>query len=1714
MFGMSVLAVGANAQTVSTAPNPPVRGQQCVITYDATGRNLSNASQVKIHTGYNGWTNVILPNPNMTSIGNKKWTYTFTVNSSATVLDMVFNNGSGTWDNNSGQDWHINTVAPSTPPVAAFSGSPTSGVAPLTVNFSDSSTGSPTSWAWDFDNNGSTDSTSKNPSHTYTTPGTYSVKLTATNSVGSDPETKTAYISVAAPAPAIATSTSTINATGSQGTNATSRSFTVSNSGTGTLNYTIAKVDTGDGTGWFNVSPASGSSTGENDTINVTFASSALAQGTYDATIRVSGNSANSPQNIALSLAVTESTPTTTTVIPNPPTAGSVARVWYKASGGPLNGASQVNLHWGINTWTNVQSSAMTSASGGMWYVDLNLPTSATKLDFVTNNGAGTWDNNGGSDWHYNVNPPSTSPTAAFSASTVSGTAPLTVNFFDDSTGGPTGWAWDFDNNGTTDSTTQNASHTYSTAGTYSVKLTATNAFGSDSLTKTNYITVSNAVPSLSLNKTTMNATTAQGSSPSSQTFTVTNSGTGTLNYTVAKVDTGDGTSWFSVNPTSGSSTGEADTITVSFSTASLAQGTYDASIQVAGNATNSPRTIALSVAVTESTPTTTTVVPNPPTAGQVARVWYKASGGPLASASAINLYWGVNTWTGVTSTAMTQSTTAGMWYKDITLPSNATVLDFVTNNGGSIWDNNGGADWHFTVQPGAPEPAVALSTTNINATATVGSNADSKTFTIANSGTGTLNYTLTKLNTGDGTSWFNVSPTSGSSTGEADTITVSFNSSSLGEGLYLASIEADGNADNAPQSLTVSLNVTPASTVPPITIGAGPVIGTNTEGTTYREEFQDWVASDVRGLDLPEDAATLGDAAYVGSRDIMALYSRFENDNLFLRVDFYELGTGAESGHCDVYVLIDCASGGITSMPDGISGATTATGWDLAVKTYDSANYAVQRSNGSTIAGAHLGAYWRGDLDSVEFGVRQSALTAAGWNGSSPVNFYVMTSRDMSGQIADTSNFSVPMSSEGVTGTAKFASIAHGNQSLNRGDSMRDRMYISAANTGTGAPSGFRLALDTHSIFQIPLNIHMSSTLISAIGWIHDSNPVWNGQDFLAKVGSMVDPDQSNDPGALIGGVFAEHIMPFFNGPINQNSIDHFDDMVQDIWGLTPADMRVMHTPERVINSVAAASGLDPFDDIAASAYTATYLDEVSHIRNWLYPSEIWTGINGDYGVPHQHKIQYINGVYCFQINDNEDQYKFWQQDSGAHTLWRRYLLYKAMDTDQAQLTLIFDDWEAIAGYSFGSGYNDNALNYNNTMRWVANHQWIEVVTLAEIMDRATNAGNPKFDPDWIINQGEIGNKPFDTYDYLQHATEDSYANWYWGNSTEESFRNAVPVVTGVIGSGTTMPSGKIFGDIGTTGTIIRDTWDAVVAAPQNSLRELAEKGYQAMIYETAWHDEDNTGYERTASSNYHNWAHPDTTWDPVSNWAYVLHNHLRDVTITTTAASWVNAVKNGTAPSGVVVQSLDLDQDGQNEYVLSNRRVWMAFEARGGRCVQAYAYDTVNQDGISILGTSPINNPTAQGEEEGTTTASRCSAFKDMNGSYADQVYNVSTGSSSITFSSGQVSKTFSLSSGTTTTVNVSYTNNTGSNLYTRLGVSVNNLDLLHHGQNFVSTYSSSSFTQQNNTRGRLTVNNISNGSINQLDTFTKFIIPLTEQMEVRLGPGSSSFQLQTAP
>ena len=108
------------------------------------------------------------------------------------------------------------------------------------------------------------------------------------------------------------------------------------------------------------------------------------------------------------------------------------------------------------------------------------------------------------------------------------------------------------------------------------------------------------------------------------------------------------------------------------------------------------------------------------------------------------------------------------------------------------------------TYTPAPSDPAISLSTTTLSRTITEGSDTQSQTFTVRNSGGGTLNYSIS-----DNRTWLSVSPSSGTSTGDQDTITVNYSTSGLTAGTYSGTITiTDANATNSPQAISVSLTV------------------------------------------------------------------------------------------------------------------------------------------------------------------------------------------------------------------------------------------------------------------------------------------------------------------------------------------------------------------------------------------------------------------------------------------------------------------------------------------------------------------------------------------------------------------------------------------------------------------------------------------------------------------------------------------------------------------------------------------------------------------------------------------------------------------------------------------------------------------------------------------------------------------------------------------
>ncbi len=952
------------------------------------------------------------------------------------------------------------------------------------------------------------------------------------------------------------------------------------------------------------------------------------------------------------------------------------------------------------------------------------------------------------------------------------------------------------------------------------------------------------------------------------------------------------------------------------------------------------------------------------------------------------------------------------------------------------------------------------------------------------------------------------------------------------------------------------------------ITIGHGPVIGTDHAGNTYYEEFQDWNYGDLRALDQngPSDMYLYYDG-YDNSRDIIAFYSRQEGANYYFRVDLYDLTSSAENGYLDLYVLINFKPGGTSQLPNSLAGSsgsvvTTDHPWNLAVAVYDSVNYAVFLSPSSTINSTYLGSYFNNQLDAVEFGISTTALAMAGWNGTDTLYFQVLSAKDETNPYYitdaigdDDRGFSAPHALHGAfasnasTGRAKYAAIAHGNQSINQASGIQTQIW----DPTTVNKTGYIRTLDTFEIFKQPLNIHPSGSFLVACNWakssVGSSDPS-DGPTFLNNIKQFINPAQTTPAGSIIGGVFAEQIMPYFEGAANTTSMALFNEVSQNILGQSISNMSVMHVPERVIRSY--PTGLSPltgftFADITAGGFQATYLDEVSHLHWWFYAGESvygWSGYQGNFDTTYQHKIHKINGVYCFMINDREDQEKFGPYDNGLNLDTRYTLLNKAMQSDQAQLTLVFDDWEAYAGKSFDpisgqSSENNNQMQYQETLRWIANHPWIEVVNLKDILSRALDSTNPQYNPTWIIDHGTSTTLSIQTYEWLKHASEESFHNWFYDSNAgvtgnEQNFYGLVPVVLGPQGNywnrgiggnpsspslydGPSIPSGKTIGDLNSPNTLFHDTWAELTAAPENSLKKLAEYEYMAMIYETAWHEEDNGNYSNTTYQNP--FPDPDVTWDGVNTWELQLANHVRNVGVLVDAANWVNDCNLGSQSSTTQIIFEDLNQEGQNQYVMKNNHVYACFEKYGGRMVNAFIYDSSTQDAISVIG-SPASDPSAPGEEEYTgTAANRCSALKDMNnGYYADTTYTVSTASTSLILTSidGKISKTVNLANGADM-FNVTYNQSLSGSLYVRVGASPNNLDLILNGRTHLSDDSTAHYYGVKNSQGGAVYVTLNGGATyNPTPLYSGYQnrnIALTEEIEI-FGSNTFSFNILFSP
>ncbi len=495
---------------------------------------------------------------------------TLTAPTSAATVTVTVKCSDGTNEVSATKD--ISVVATSAtnqnPAVTTASSDATTGTAPLTVKFTGAASdndGFVSSYFWDFGDG--TSSNEQNPSHTYSTAGTYSVTLTVSDNAGGKGASTAITITITAPTNQPPTVTASASPT--SGSAPLSVSFTatakdadwcksvcttvIQNVGTAEWDYN------GDGTAdW------KSDFTDQGDTFITSY--SYTSAGTYTATFKATDkDGASSTKSVTITVGVTNKPPTASASAS--PTSGiAPLAVQFTGSGTDSDGSiSSYSWDFGDGTTSAEQNPSKTFSAAGSYTITLT----------VTDNGGAT----GKSTTVVSAtNPPTNqSPTATLSSDVTSGTTPLTVSFtvgYTDPESAAGTYSLSAGDNsaaktGSINSgATATVSVTYSTAGTYTATVTVTDNLGA---TATKSVTTVTDAPNQSPTGA-LTASPSSGAALLNVSFTVSytdpegKSGTYSLNY-------GDNSGTATGSITSGGTA----TVTHTYSTA----GTFTAALTV-----------------------------------------------------------------------------------------------------------------------------------------------------------------------------------------------------------------------------------------------------------------------------------------------------------------------------------------------------------------------------------------------------------------------------------------------------------------------------------------------------------------------------------------------------------------------------------------------------------------------------------------------------------------------------------------------------------------------------------------------------------------------------------------------------------------------------------------------------------------------------------------------------------------------------------------------------------------------------------------------------------------------------------------------------------------------------------------------------------------------------------------------------------------------------
>ena len=821
-------------------------------------------------------------------------------------------------------------------------------------------------------------------------------------------------------------------------------------------------------------------------------------------------------------------------------------------------------------------------------------------------------------------------------------------------------------------------------------------------------------------------------------------------------------------------------------------------------------------------------------------------------------------------------------------------------------------------------------------------------------------------------------------------------------------------------------------------------------------------------------------------SRDIVAFYARDGGNadgRFYFRADFHDLQAYAEDSALDLYVVIDTGqpTAGEVNLPDEVN-LTTDMKWEAVVACYKSGQGAVYvdtvRNNNTTASGqavdgsvgverrdqsttaGFVDAYFNSELDAVEFAISRQALLDAGWNGlnAASLNYQVFVTKDGTCDSCGTAGASGPGDIGGrndvrdtilddylaedkadqqqgiqhilrswIPGTskpnlAKLAMLLHGNQAIQPGNVVQELLINSAG-------GGYYRPLDGHQLYGLPLNLHITPTLASAMEWAKADPagpaPWLDGPTFNDWIETLIHTNLVS----LLASTFSDHMLPYFTADSIRDNEALAREALQTIYHTTLTTDHVFWAPERLLDH-------DVFGKIASLGYRATVLDQMEHLLTWYGRTDA-LGTRG-------YQMNRVSGITTFAIQNGASDFRFQNYDRGLNLPLRRLFSRKARSGEGDQLVTLFSNWEDFAAKASADAYDVN-------LRWIANTPWVRMVTLKDVLNGQVDLNGDGSGDSWFVQErGNLVGQDKLSHNYINYATQGNYDQWYLGSDQEEGLLGkhfeirpgvALPLDYGMLYSG----------------GAVSQSWSRVSLMGDTNLAKLGRAAFHASLFQSAFHSQPSTDLTKFSDGRYIN---PDATSNTLASFVRPAQAQTRMAAIQRRVDQWAAAAAGITTPQAVAE---DVDLDGEVEYILCNDRLFGLFERIGGRLVGAWSRDILSGrvfqglgNHVSYAGSDTEYEGFYNADTNGAVGAYRTSGLKDwyVDGiSYVNDLYSFASAGSgwTATTSDGKLQKTVTLAA-KAWSFEVAYQLSdslAGKTLYIRNGLSPNLWDLLLRGQ-----------------------------------------------------------------